>query len=174
MFSFLKNIKEKDPAAKSYLEVILCYPGVHAMFFFRITNIIYKLKIPLLPKLIAYFSRFLTGIEIHPAAVIGKRLFIDHGNGVVIGETTIIGNNVILYQGVTLGGRTSNAKKRHPTVGNNVLIGAGAKILGNIKIGNNVKIGAGAIVINDLEEQKTVVAQTAKEINKFSRIEYHI
>ena len=174
MFSFLKNIKEKDPAAKSYLEVILCYPGVHAMFFFRITNILYKLKIPLLPKLIAYFSRFLTGIEIHPGATIGKKLFIDHGHGVVIGETTIIGDNVVLYQGVTLGGRTNNAKKRHPTVGNNVLIGAGAKILGNIKIGSNVKIGAGAIVINDLEEEKTVVAQTAKEINKFSRIEYHI
>jgi serine O-acetyltransferase len=174
MFSFLKNIKSQDPAAKSYLELILCYPGVHAMFFFRVASFLYHLKTPLIPKLISYLARFITGIEIHPGAKIGKKLFIDHGNGVVIGETTIIGDNVTLYQGVTLGGRTSNAIKRHPTVGDGVLIGAGAKILGNIKIGNNVKIGAGAIVINDLEEQKTVVAEVAKEINQRSKIEYYI
>ena len=172
MFSFLKNIKSQDPAAKNYLEIILCYPCMRC--FFRIASFIsFKNTFNTFISVIS-ITVFITGIEIHPGAKIGKKLFIDHGNGVVIGETTIIGDNVVLYQGVTLGGRTSNAIKRHPTVGNNVLIGAGAKILGNIKIGNNVKIGAGAIVINDLEEQKTVVAEIAKEMNQRSKIEYYI
>ena len=176
MFEYLKYIKSKDPSAKSYLEIILCFPGVHALFLHRIAHFLYKINLPLIPRLISCISRFFTGIEIHPGAKIGKNFFIDHGTGVVIGETTIIGNNVMLYHGVTLGGRTSNALKRHPTIGNNVYIGAGAKILGNIKIGNNVKIGAGAIVINDLEEEKTVVASVAREINKIYKhnIEYHI
>jgi len=176
MIEFLKSIKKRDPSVKSYLEIILCFPGVHALFLHRIAHFLYKIKLPLIPRIISCISRFFTGIEIHPGAQIGKNFFIDHGTGVVIGETTIIGDNVTLYHGVTLGGRTSNAQKRHPTIGDNVYIGAGAKILGNIKIGKNVKIGAGAIVINDLEEQKTVVASVAKEINKIyeHKIEYHI
>ena len=173
---FFDNIKSKDPAAKNILQIILTYPGVHALFLHRISNFLYHLKIPIIPYLIAYFSRIITAIEIHPAANIGRNLFIDHGVGVVIGETAMIGDNVTIYHGVTLGGYNYEPIKRHPTVGNNVLIGAGAKILGNIKIGDNVKIGAGSIVINDLSEEKTVVAETAKEINKQQQynIEYNI
>mgnify|MGYP003329319242 CR=1 FL=1 len=176
MIEFLKSIKKRDPSVKNYLEIILCFPGVHALFLHRIAHFFYHLSIPILPRVISYISRFITGIEIHPGAKIGKNFFIDHGTGVVIGETTIIGDNVMLYHGVTLGGRVGDAVKRHPTIGNNVYIGAGAKILGNIKIGNNVKIGAGAIVINDLAEEKTVVASVAKEINKIykNKVEYHI
>jgi serine O-acetyltransferase len=176
MIEFLDNIKKKDPAARSYLQIILFYPGVHALFLHRITHFLYNLKIPVIPYLIAYFSRALTSIEIHPAVKIGKNLFIDHGCGIVIGETAVIGDNVTLYHGVTLGGYNYEPIKRHPTLGNNVLIGAGAKILGNIKIGDNVKVGAGSVVINDLAEEKTVVAQTAKEIAKQQKfnIEYMI
>jgi len=176
VIEYLKSIKQRDPSAKSYLEIILCFPGVHALFLHRIAHFLYNVKLPIIPRMISYISRFITGIEIHPGAKIGKNFFIDHGTGVVIGETTIIGNNVILYHGVTLGSRVGNAVKRHPTIGDNVYIGAGAKILGNVKIGRNVKIGAGAIVINDLAEQKTVVASVAKEINKIyeQKIEYHI
>jgi serine O-acetyltransferase len=176
MKAFLDNIKKKDPAARSYLHIILFYPGVHALFLHRISHFLYNLKIPLIPYFIAYLSRALTSIEIHPAVKIGKNLFIDHGCGLVIGETAIIGDNVTLYHGVTLGGYNYEPIKRHPTLGNNVLIGAGAKILGNIKIGDNVKVGAGSIVINDLAEQKTVVAETAKEISKKRKfnIEYMI
>ncbi len=163
MIEFLENIKKKDPAANSYLEIILCYPGVHALFFHRVSNFFYRFGIPILPRFIANISRILTGIEIHPAVKIGKNLFIDHGAGVVIGETAVIGNNVTIYQGVTLGGRSVAKGKRHPTIGDNVVIGAGAKIIGNIKISDNSKIGAGAIVINDLAAGKTVVAETAKE-----------
>ena len=176
MIEFLDNIKKKDPAARSYLQIILFYPGVHALFLHRITHFLFNLKIPVIPYLIAYFSRALTSIEIHPAVKIGKNLFIDHGCGIVIGETAVIGDNVTLYHGVTLGGYNYEPIKRHPTLGNNVLIGAGAKILGNIKIGDNVKVGAGSVVINDLAEEKTVVAQTAKEIAKQQKfnIEYMI
>lgn len=176
MIEYLKSIKQRDPSVKNYLEIILCFPGVHALFIHRIAHLLYVLKIPLIPRIISYISRFITGIEIHPGAKIGKNFFIDHGTGVVIGETSIIGDNVMLYHGVTLGSRVGNAVKRHPTIGDNVYIGAGAKILGNVKIGKGVKIGAGAIVINDLEEQKIVVASVAKEINKIyeQKIEYHI
>ncbi|MFT4967643.1 MAG: serine O-acetyltransferase [Candidatus Deianiraeaceae bacterium] len=176
MIEFLKNIKEKDPASTSYLEIILCYPGVHAIFFHRIAWYLHKCKVPILPRLVAHISRFLTGIEIHPSAVIGKICFIDHGIGVVIGSTAIVGDNVVIYQGVTLGGRNNKSTKRHPTIGNNVIIGAGAKILGNIKIGDNTKIGANAVVINNLDEQKTVVANIARELKsvKSGEIEYYI
>ena len=174
--NFFDNIKAKDPSARSVLQIILTYPGVHALFLHRISHMLYQLKIPLIPYLLAYISRIITAIEIHPAVKIGKNLFIDHGAGVVIGETAVIGDNVTIYHGVTLGGYNTKPIKRHPTVGNNVLIGAGAKILGNIKIGDNVKIGAGAIVVNDLAEEKTVVAETAKEIDKNRQyvIEYNI
>jgi serine O-acetyltransferase len=176
MKEFLDNIKKKDPAARSYLQIILFYPGVHALFLHRIAHFLYNFKIPVIPYLVAYVSRALTSIEIHPAVKIGKNLFIDHGCGLVIGETSVIGDNVTLYHGVTLGGYNYEPIKRHPTLGNNVLIGAGAKILGNIKIGDNVKVGAGSVVINDLAEEKTVVAETAKEIAKKQKfnIEYMI
>lgn len=176
MISFLKNIKKQDPAATGYLEVILCYPVVHVMFFYRIANFLAKLNIPIIPRFISHLGRFFTGIEIHPKAKIGKNLFIDHGMGVVIGSTAIIGDNVTIYQNVTLGGRNNKGIKRHPTIGNNVIIGAGAKILGNIKIGDNSKIGANAIVINNLAEEKIVVANIAKELKrvKGDLIEYYI
>jgi serine O-acetyltransferase len=176
MIKFLQNIKKQDPAGTNYFEIILCYPGVHAIFSHRIAHFLSRLKIPILPRLISHISRFLTGVEIHPGAEIGKNCFIDHGMGIVIGATSIIGNNVTIYQGVTLGGRNNKSAKRHPTIGNNVMIGAGAKILGNIKIGNNVKIGAGAVVINNLAQEKTVVADIAKELKRVrnGKIEYYI
>jgi len=162
---FLENIKKNDPAAKSYLEIILCYPGVHAVFFHRIAHFLEGLGVPVLPRFIAHVSRALTGIEIHPKVKIGKNLFIDHGFGVVIGETCEIGNNVTIYQGVTLGGRSVKKVKRHPTICDDVVIGAGAKILGPIMIGKGAKIGAGAIVIKDLESNKVMVADVAKEMS---------
>lgn len=172
---FLENIKQNDPAAKNYLEIILCYPGVHAVFFHRIAHFLEKLGVPVFPRLVAHLSRVLTGIEIHPKVKIGKNLFIDHGFGVVIGETCEIGNNVTIYQGVTLGGRSTKKVKRHPTIRDEVVIGAGAKILGPIVIGKGAKIGAGAIVIRDLESKKIMVADTAKEM-KFVEyeLEYHL
>jgi serine O-acetyltransferase len=161
---FFENIKSKDPAAKSYLEIALCYPGVHAVFFHRIAHFLENFGLPILPRFIAHISRIFTGIEIHPKVKIGKNLFIDHGFGVVIGETCEIGDNVTIYQGVTLGGRSIEKIKRHPTICDNVVIGAGAKILGPIVIGEGAKIGAGAIVIKDLESNKVMVADIAKEI----------
>ncbi|MEW5758478.1 MAG: serine O-acetyltransferase EpsC [Candidatus Omnitrophota bacterium] len=149
--------KEKDPAAKSSFEIILLYPGLAALVLYRISHLLFRVKLPLLPRLISQVSRFLTGIEIHPGANIGKGFFIDHGMGVVIGETAIIGNNVILYQGVTLGGTGKEKGKRHPTIGNNIVIGAGAKVLGNIKIGDNSYIGSNAVVIKDVPANSTVV-----------------
>lgn len=166
MFSYLKSIKKRDPAANSYLEIILCYPGVHAIFFHRISHILHIAGIPILPRFISNISRILTGVDIHPGAIIGKNLFIDHATGVVIGETSIIGDNVTIYQNVTLGGRSSGKGKRHPTIKNNVVIGAGAKIIGNITISANSKIGPGAIVINDLAEGKIIVAEAGKELVK--------
>jgi len=163
---FLENIKNKDPSAKNYLEIMLCYPGVHAIFLHRLSHILDKLNIPILPRFIANLNRFFTGIEIHPKALIGKNCFIDHGLGVVIGETAVIGNNVTIYQGVTLGGRSLQKIKRHPTIQDDVIIGTGAKILGPILIGAGSKIGAGAIIIEDLEINSIMVAKTAEEIKK--------
>lgn len=167
---FLENIKNKDPSAKNYLEIILCYPGVHAIFLHRLNHVLAKLNIPILPRFIANLNRFFTGIEIHPKAIIGKNCFIDHGLGVVIGETAIIGNNVTIYQGVTLGGRSLQKIKRHPTIQDNVIIGAGAKILGPVVIGAGSKIGAGAIIIEDIEAKSIMVAKTAEEIKKSDNI----
>lgn len=150
-------IFDRDPAARSILEVILCYPGFHALLFHRLAHWLYKKKLVLLPRLISQFSRFLTGIEIHPGAKIGQGLFIDHGMGVVIGETAEIGDNVTIYQGVTLGGTGKEKGKRHPTIGNNVVIGSGAKVLGSIKVGDNVKIGAGSVVVKPVPNDCTVV-----------------
>lgn len=153
----INNIKDKDPAAKSVLEIILLYPGFHALLSYRIANKLKKWKIPFIPRLISQLARFFTGIEIHPGATIGEKFFIDHGMGVVIGETTIIGDNVLIYQGVTLGGTGKDQGKRHPTIGDRVTIGAGAKVLGNITIGSDSNIGAGSVVIDDVPEHSTVV-----------------
>ncbi len=176
MKNFLDNIKKKDPAAKSYFEIILCYPGVHAIFFHRIAHFLYKLQIPVLPRFVAHISRFFTAIEIHPAVKIGKNFFIDHGCGVVIGETAVIGNNVTIYQGVTLGGRHTMNIKRHPTIEDDVVIGAGAKIIGNIVIGRGAKVGPAAVVINDLASEKVVVASVARELRRVENgvAEYYI
>ncbi len=157
---FNKEIRatfERDPAATSFIEVLLTYSGLHALIFYRIANLLLKLRIPFIPRMISQSGRFLTGIEIHPGATIGKSLFIDHGMGVVIGETTIIGDNVTLYQGVTLGGTGKERGKRHPTLGSNIVVGAGAKILGNITIGDNSYIGANAVVVKDVPHNSTVV-----------------
>ncbi len=168
MFSRIKKdigvIFERDPAARSFLEVLLAYPGLHALLFHRVAHYLYKKGLILLPRLISQFSRFLTGIEIHPGARIGEGLFIDHGTGVVIGETAEVGNNVTIYQGVTLGGTGKEKGKRHPTVGNNVVISTGAKVLGNIKIGDNTRIGAGSVVLKDVPPNTTVVGIPGKVV----------
>ena len=152
-----KNIKEKDPAARNVFEVMLLYPGFHVLVYYRIAHFFYKMKLFFIARLISQIARFFTGIEIHPGALIGNRLMIDHGMGIVIGETAVIGNDCTIYHQVTLGGTGKEKLKRHPTVGNNVLIGAGAKLLGPIVIGDNVKIGAGAVVLKSVENNKTVV-----------------
>ena len=157
MFDTAKSILKRDPAAKSLLEVILLYPGYHAILYHRVAHFFYKLHLYFIARLISQINRGFTGIEIHPGAQIGKRLFIDHGMGIVIGETAIIGDDCLIYHQVTLGGMSSKDEKRHPTLGNNVMVGTGAKILGNIHIGDNVKIGANCIVIHDVEAGKTVV-----------------
>lgn len=152
-----KNIQQKDPAARNIFEVILLYPGFHALFFHRIAHFFYNIKLFFIARLISQLTRFFTGIEIHPGATIGKRLMIDHGMGIVIGETAVIGNDCVIYHQVTLGGTGKEKLKRHPTIGNNVLIGAGAKLLGPISIGDNVKIGAGSVVLKSVEKNSTVV-----------------
>ena len=152
-----KNIQQKDPAARNIFEVILLYPGFHALFFHRIAHFFYNIKLFFIARLISQLTRFFTGIEIHPGATIGKRLMIDHGMGIVIGETAVIGNDCVIYHQVTLGGTGKEKLKRHPTIGNNVLIGAGAKLLGPINIGDNVKIGAGSVVLKSVEKNSTVV-----------------
>ena len=153
----IHTIFERDPAATSVIEIVLCYPGFHAVLLHRIAHRLYRWKLPLIPRVISQFGRFMTGIEIHPGATIGRRLFIDHGAGVVIGETTEIGDDVLLYQGVTLGGTGNEKGKRHPTLGNHVVVGTGAKVLGNILIGNHVKIGAGSVVVRPAPDHSTVV-----------------
>jgi serine O-acetyltransferase len=153
----IKTIYEKDPAASNIVEVFLCYPGLHALIAHRIAHKLNYWKVPVLPRLISYWTRIFTGIEIHPAARIGRRFFIDHGMGVVIGETTVIGNDVLIYQGVTLGGTGKEHGKRHPTLEDNVIVGAGAKILGNLIVGQNSRIGAGSVVVDNVPENSTVV-----------------
>ena len=162
----IKVIYENDPAANSLAEVILCYPGLHALIMYRLAHRFYKWKIPFLPRFISHLTRIITGIEIHPAAKIGRRLFIDHGEGIVIGATTIIGDDCLLYQQVTLGGTGKDKGKRHPTLGNNVVVGAGAKILGNINIGDKVRVGAGSVVIHDVPEHSTVVGIPARIVHR--------
>ena len=162
----IKVIYDNYPAAKNLLEVILCYPGLHALIAYRFAHRLYKWNIPLIPRIISYMTRIITGIEIHPGAKIGRRFFIDHGEGVVIGETTIVGDDVLIYQQVTLGGTGKEKGKRHPTLGNNVIVGAGAKILGNISIGDYVRIGAGSVVIDDVPENSTVVGIPGRIVHR--------
>jgi len=151
------TIFREDPAAKSVVEIFFCYPGFHAILAHRLAHRLYRWNVPFLPRFISQISRFFTGIEIHPGATIGRRFFIDHGMGVVIGETTEIGDDVLLYQGVTLGGTGNETGKRHPTLGNHVVVGTGAKVLGNIRIGNHVRIGAGSVVVHPVPDNSTVV-----------------
>lgn len=153
----IRAAQKKDPAAKSFLEIVFLYHGLHALVGYRIAHFFYRAHLNFIARLISQWMRFLTGIEIHPGAVIGKRFFIDHGSAVVIGETAVIGDDVLLYQGVTLGGTGITKGKRHPTIGNNVVIGAGAKVLGNITVGDNSYIGANAVVIKDVPANSTIV-----------------
>lgn len=174
----IEVVLERDPAAKSIIEVILCYPGLHAIWLHRIAHYFYGLGLVILPRLINTFSRFLTGIDIHPGATIGHGLFIDHGMGVVIGETCEIGDDVTLYQGVTLGGTGKEKGKRHPTVGNNVVVASGAKVLGSFRVGDYAKIGAGSVVLKEVPPDSvvvgipgTVVAQNGKKVHRESTID---
>ena len=153
----IQAARERDPAAVSNLEVRLAYPGFHARQFHRLAHGLYKLRVPLAPRLVSNLSRFLTGIEIHPGAQIGEGFFIDHGMGVVIGETTEIGDNCSLFQGVTLGGTSTKRTKRHPTLGSNVVVGAGANLIGAIHVGDNARIGAGSVVATSVPDNATVV-----------------
>ena len=171
MIDYLESIKKRDPAAKSLLSVILTYPGVKAVFFHQISNFFYKAGFDLVARIISQTVRFFTGIEIHPGAKIGKNLFIDHGMGVVIGETSEIGNNVTIYHAVTLGGSSPSIdserqrhEKRHPTIGDDVVIGSGAQIIGPIKVGNNSRIAANAVVVKDVPDNATMVGIPAKAV----------
>lgn len=162
----VETIFHEDPAAKSVLEIVLCYPGFHAILAHRLSHRLYRGGFTLAARFLSQISRFFTGIEIHPGAKIGKRFFIDHGMGVVIGETAEIGDDVLLYQGVTLGGTGKERGKRHPTVGNDVVIGTGAKVLGNIKIGDGARIGAGSVVVSPVPDHSTVVGVPGRVVRK--------
>ncbi|MEB3332494.1 MAG: serine O-acetyltransferase [Synechococcaceae cyanobacterium] len=162
----LAIIKERDPAARGTLEILLCYPGLHALTLHRCSHGLWRLRVPLLPRLLSQLGRLLTGIEIHPGARIGHGVFIDHGMGVVIGETAVIGDRCLLYQGVTLGGTGKVHGKRHPTLAENVVVGAGAKVLGAITVGANTRIGAGSVVLRNVEADSTVVGIPGRVIHQ--------
>ena len=164
--SDFKIIKERDPAARSFLEIILCYPGFQALVLHRISHKLWNYKLPLLPRVLSQLTRTITGIEIHPGAKIGRGVFIDHGMGVVIGETSEIGDRCLLYQGVTLGGTGKDSGKRHPTLQENVVVGAGAKVLGAISIGSNTRIGAGSVVVKNVERDSTVVGIPGRVVHQ--------
>ena len=170
MFKIIKSdiaiIRERDPAAKGILEIFLCYPGFQAIFMHRFTHKLWELRFPLVPRILSQINRSLTGIEIHPGAKIGKKVFIDHGMGVVIGETAEIGNNCLLYQGVTLGGTGKSHGKRHPTLKENVVVGAGAKVLGSITVGANTRIGAGSVVVRSVKGNSTVVGVPGRVVHQ--------
>lgn len=166
LWSDAKNIARKDPAAKNVWEVILLYSGWHALFWHRLAHFFFRRRLFFLARMFSQINRFLTGVEIHPGATIGRNLFIDHGMGVVIGETAEIGDNCTIYHGVTLGGTGHHVGKRHPTIGNNVLIGAGAKVLGPVRVGDNAMIGANATVIRDVEADTTVVGAAGRAVKR--------
>jgi len=163
----IKTVLKKDPAARNSLEVLLCYPGIWALIWHKPAHFLYKHDLKLLARIISQLTRFFTGIEIHPGAVIGRRCFIDHGMAVVIGETTEIGDDVTLYQGVTLGGTGKDTGKRHPTIGNRVIVSSGAKVLGPFKVGDDVKIGSGSIVLNEIPPGCTVVGIPGKIVRRY-------
>ncbi|MDC4206105.1 MAG: serine O-acetyltransferase [Candidatus Manganitrophus sp.] len=162
----IQTIFERDPAARNIVEILLTYSGFHATLLHRIAHFLWRKNVPVIPRLVSHFSRFITGIEIHPGATIGRAFFIDHGMGVVIGETAEIGDNVTLYQGVTLGGTGQEPGKRHPTLGNNVIVGAGAKVLGAIVLGNHVRVGANSVVLKSVPDHATVVGIPGKIIHR--------
>ena len=161
----VRTVFQRDPAARSIMEVIFCYPGLHAVWLHRVAHWLWKHGLNFLARLLSHINRALTGIEIHPGATIGRRFFIDHGMGVVIGETTEIGDDVTLYQGVTLGGTSLEKKKRHPTLGNGIVVGGGAKVLGALRIGDDARIGAGAIVVKDVPPGATVVGVVGRVLD---------
>ncbi len=165
LLSDFRIIFERDPAARNWLEVVFCYPGLHALCLHRLAHWLHCRGVGFIPRLISHVGRFLTGIEIHPGAEIGQGVFIDHGMGVVIGETAIVGDYTLIYQGVTLGGTGKESGKRHPTVGKNVVVGAGAKVLGNLQIGDRVRIGAGSIVLRNVPNDCTVVGVPGRIIS---------
>jgi len=162
----LKTIFAKDPAARSTIEVLFCYPGLHAIWSHRVAHFLWRHHLRLCGRMMSHTARFVTGVEIHPGATIGRRFFIDHGMGVVIGETSEIGDDVLLYQGVVLGGTTHQKKKRHPTLGNGVVVGAGAILLGDIVIGDEARVGAGSVVVTSLEPNTTAVGVPARVVKK--------
>lgn len=171
-FKLAKDVKaalERDPAARNAFEVLCCYPGVQAILWHRVAHGIYKIKLKFIARIISQISRFFTGIEIHPGAVIGEGFFIDHGMGIVIGETCEIGNNVTLYQDVTLGGTGKHIGKRHPTIGNDVLIGAGAKVLGPFRVGDGAKVGAGSIVLEEVPDNCTIVGNPGRIVRCYGK-----
>ena len=172
----IRTVFREDPAASRFLELILCYPGLHPIWMYRIAHGFWRIKLKTLARCISHLSRFLTGIEIHPGAKIGRRFFIDHGMGIVIGETSEIGEDVLLYQGVVLGGVSHEKVKRHPTIGNKVVIGAGAVLLGPINVGDNARVGAGSVVVKDVPKDSTVVGVPGRvifqrELKKISGVE---
>lgn len=168
----INTIFERDPAARSAIEIIFCYPGFHAVLFYRIANFLWRKKFYFLGRFVSHLGRFFTGIEIHPGAKIGKNFFIDHGMGVVIGETAEIGDNVTMYHGVTLGGVSLNKGKRHPTIGNNVVIGSGAKILGPFKVGDNSKIGSNSVVVKEVPPNSTVVGIPGRIVSGDKKVDF--
>ncbi len=168
------SVFARDPAARNVLEVLICYPGLHALWFHRLAHFFWRKGSKTLARFISHISRFLTGIEIHPGARIGRRFFVDHGMGVVIGETAEIGDDVLLYQGVVLGGTSLEKKKRHPTLGNNVVVGTGAKVLGPIKIGDGAMIGAGSVVVKDVPPGATVVGIPGRVVEEHRKITFDL
>lgn len=170
----VKSILERDPAARNAFEVLLLYPGLHAVIWHRLAHFLYKINLKFIARLISQLVRFFTGIEIHPGATIGKGLLIDHGMGVVIGETAVVGDNCTIYQGVTLGGTGKEKGKRHPTLGNNVMVGSGAKILGPFSVGDNSKIAAGAVVLNAVPADSTCVGVPARIVKQDGKRVYDL
>jgi len=166
IWSDFQIIFERDPAARNWLEVIFCYPGLHALWLHRLAHYLYCCGVGFFPRLISHLARFFTGIEIHPGAKIGKGVFIDHGMGVVIGETAVVGDYSLIYQGVTLGGTGKESGKRHPTLGQNAVVGAGAKVLGNLEIGDGVRIGAGSVVLRNVPADSTVVGIPGRIVSR--------
>ena len=166
LWTDFKIIFDRDPAANNWLEILVCYPGIHALVLHRVAHGLWHNQVPLIPRLLSHVGRLFTGIEIHPGATIGEGVFIDHGMGVVIGETAIIGNYCLIYQNVTLGGTGKQTGKRHPTLGENVVVGTGAKVLGNINIGHDVRVGAGSIVLRDVPDDCTVVGVPGRIVSR--------